>query len=288
MSTPGVPRRDVMKLGAAVIAYGLFATPSHASTDDPLPSPAVAQRPARGPTSASAAGTLTQGVWLWQRTGYSDGNTIVCSDPSKYTLAFLDTGLYSVQADCNQGSGAYIVDGSRLTLQPGPMTRAACPPGSQDTVFLQDLGQVAAYVFDGEDLVLNLAMDSGNMVFSQRPPASLTGPAWQVLSVNNGRGAVVSVLAETQLDATFGEDGIVSGNTGCNSYRGLYTVSGTMIAFGPMISTRRACSSEEAAAQEQAFLAALAASTRYELRSDRLTLRNDAGAAQVDLVRPTG
>src|SRR6187549_1662654 len=73
MSTPGVPRRDVMKLGAAVIAYGLFATPSHASTDDPLPSPAVAQRPARGPTSASAAGTLTQGVWLWQRTGYSDG-----------------------------------------------------------------------------------------------------------------------------------------------------------------------------------------------------------------------
>ena len=168
------------------------------------------------------------------------------------------------------------------------MTRAACPPGSQDTVFLRDLGQVATYVFDGENLVLNLKVDSGNMVFSPRPPVSLTGPAWQVLSVNNGRGAVASVLPETQLDVTFGGHGIVSGNTGCNNYRGLYTVTGATIAFGPLVSTRRACPSEAATAQEQAFLAALAASTRYEPRGDRLTLRDDGGAVQVDMVRPTG
>jgi heat shock protein HslJ len=275
----------VLKLGAAVIAYGLFSTTSHASSDNPSPSPGVAERLAQASTTAPS---LSQGVWLWQRTAYADGTTIVCADPGKYTLTFLDNGLYNVQADCNQGSGAYTVDGSRLTLQPGPMTRAACPPGSQDTVFLRDLGQVATYVFDGENLVLNLAMDSGNMVFSPRPPVSLTGPAWQVLSVNNGHGGVVSVLTGTRLDVTFGENGIVSGNTGCNNYRGLYTVTGATIAFGQLVSTRRACPSEEATAQEQAFLAALAASTRYEPRGDRLTLRNDAGAAQVDLVRPTG
>jgi heat shock protein HslJ len=136
--------------------------------------------------------------------------------------------------------------------------------------------------------VLNLELDSGNMVFSPQPPASLSGPAWQVLSVNNGRGALTSVLPETQLEATFGENGIVGGSTGCNAYRGLYTVTGATIAFGPLVSTRQACVSEEAAAQEQAFLAALAASTRYGLRGDRLTLRDGAGAAQVDLVRPTG
>jgi len=117
---------------------------------------------------------------------------------------------------------------------------------------------------------------------------SLTGSSWQVLGVNNGHGAVSSVLSETQLDATFGENGIVSGTTGCNAYRGLYTVAGPTIAFGTLISTRQACPSEAAAAQEQAFLAALGASTRYELRADRLTLRNDEGATQVDMVRPTG
>jgi heat shock protein HslJ len=260
---------------------------SHGSNDDPTPtpSPALAQSLSQEPALAPA---LTQGVWLWQRTDYAIGAPIVCAAPSKYTLTFLDNGLYNVQADCNQGSGAYTVDGSQLTLQPGPMTAAACPPDSQDTVFLQDLGRAVTYVFDGDKLVLNLAMDSGKMVFGPQPPMTLTGPAWQVLSVNNGRGAVVSVLPETQLNATFGEGGIVSGNTGCNMYRGLYTAADATIAFSPLITTRRACRSAAAAAQEQAFLAALGASTRYEFLGDRLTLRDDAGAAQVDLVRPTG
>jgi len=287
MRTRSVLRRDVLKLGAAVITSSLFAATAHASNDAPSSFWAVVQPQAQGPTSASDDGTLTQNVWLWQRSTYSDGTTVVCSNPSQYTLAFLENGLYNVQADCNQGSGAYAVDGSKLALQPGPMTSAACPPGSQDTVFLRDLGRVSTYVFDGDDLVLNLQLDSGNMVFSPRPPVSLTGPAWQVLSVNNGRGALASVVQGTQLDATFGEDGIVSGSTGCNGYRGLYTTTGAAIAFSSLVSTRRACPSDEATAQEQAFLAALTASTRYELRGDRLTLRNDAGAAQVDLVRPT-
>jgi heat shock protein HslJ len=288
MRTSSVPRRTVLKLGAAVITCSLLASSSHANDDDPAPSPARPWRTSLAPMVALAADSLTQGVWLWQRTSYADGTTIPCSDPSKYTLAFLDTGIYSVQADCNQGSGAYTVDGSRLTLQPGPMTRAACPPGSQDTVFLKDLGRVSTYVFDGDNLVLNLELDSGNMVFSPRPQVSLTGSPWQVVGVNNGHEAVASVVSGTQLDATFGEDGIVSGSTGCNTYRGLYTVAGVAIAFGSLLSTRRPCPSDAATAQEQAFLAALGASTRYELRGDRLTLRNDAGATQVDLVRPPG
>jgi heat shock protein HslJ len=281
MSMPGVSRRTVLRFGAVVAGYMLLATTADASDDDPPPSVPASQQPTPGPT-------LTQGVWLWQRTSYAAGTTVACSDPSKYTLAFLASGTYAVQADCNQGSGAYDVDGSQLTLQPGPMTRAACPPDSQDTVFLRDLGQVAAYAFDGENLVLNFRLDGGTMVFSPRPPLSLTGRAWQVLSVNNGRGAVVSVVPGTQLDATFGDNGIVSGNTGCNAYRGLYTVAGTTIAFGSLIATRQACLSAEASAQEQAFLTALGASTRYEPRGDRLTLRDDAGAAQIDLIRPPG
>lgn len=293
MVMSSVPRRNALKLGAAVIIYSLFPMTSHANDDAPAPSPAVSERQTRQlaqvPASAPADGTLTQNVWQWQRSTYGDGTTVVCSAPDNYTLAFLDNGLYSVQADCNQGSGMYTVDGPRLTLQPGAMTRAACPPDSQDDVFLRDLGRVVTFVFDGENLVLNLAMDGGNMVFSQRPPLSLTGAPWQVLSVNNGHEAVVSVLSGTQLDVTFGEDGIVSGNTGCNGYRGLYTAAGLSIAFGQLVSTRRACPSDEAAAQEQAFLAALAASTRLEPGGGgRLTLRDDAGAAQVDLVRPTG
>ena len=115
--------------------------------------------------------------------------------PSKYTLTFLANGTYSCPGGLQSGQRSLSPSGSQLTLQPGPMTRAACPRAHRTAVFLRDLGQVATYVFDGENLVLNLEMDSGNMVFSPRPPVALTGRAWQVLSVNNGEGAVVSVRA---------------------------------------------------------------------------------------------
>src|SRR5713101_65057 len=66
-----------------------------------------------------------------------------------------------------------------------PSPLAAYGPGSQDMLFLRDLGQVSSYVFEGEQLVLNLQSDSGKMIFSPRPPSSLTAGDWRVQGVNN-------------------------------------------------------------------------------------------------------
>ena len=60
-------------------------------------------------------------------------------------------------------------------------------------------------------------------------------------------------------------------------------MQGRSLAIGPLATTRLACA-EPVMDQEQAFLTALQASTRYELTADRLTLRNDDGAIQVDLL----
>ncbi|MBV9169283.1 MAG: META domain-containing protein [Chloroflexi bacterium] len=59
------------------------------------------------------------------------------------------------------------------------------------------------------------------------------------------------------------------------------------ISFGPIATTRRACLSDESNQQEQQFLAALAASSGYELVGDRLTFRDSDGATQIVAVRPT-
>ena len=166
------------------------------------------------------------------------------------------------------------------------MSLVACPHGSLDTVFLRDLTQVVTYAFDGEQLVLNMRLDSGNMVFSPLPPPSLTGVTWRVTGVNNGREAVVSIVSGTQLTAIFGADGRINGDTGCNMYSGPYSIAGSSITVGPLITTRRACLSDAANAQEQQFLNALQASTTYELMGSRLTLRDDGGATQVTMVRP--
>ena len=50
------------------------------------------------------------------------------------------------------------------------MTMAACPEGSLDAKYVQNLSFVRTYVMDGEKLVLNLMADAGNMIF--RPAGS--------------------------------------------------------------------------------------------------------------------
>jgi heat shock protein HslJ len=228
-----------------------------------------------------------QGVWVWQRTEMSDDTTIVSPDPNKYTISFQADGRLAIRADCNQGGGSYVLDGPQLTITPGPMTLIACPPPAQDAAFMRGLRDVATYVMDGDNLVLNLKVDSGNMIFSPQPPLSLAGATWRVTFYNNGAGSAQSVLRDTELTVTFGDDGAVNGNGGCNLFRGPYSVLGDRISFGKLVSTRRACISEPLNAQEQAFLKALANATKYELLADRLTLRDDAGAIQAMMVRPS-
>jgi len=251
----------------------------------PEPGGPAAPVPAAGPSGSSPS--LTQGVWLWTRTEYSNDSMLQSPNPNAYTVAFMDDGSVAIRVDCNTGSATYTVNGSSLSLQPGAITLAACPPGSQDTVFLRDLLQVATYVFDGPQVVLNMALDSGNMIFSPQSLTGLTGPTWRVTNYNNGVRGVVSTVAGTQLSMVFGDDGRVSGDTGCNLFSGPYTLSGSSISFGPLATTRRACLSDEANQQEQQFLAALHATTTYELVGDRLTFRDGNAATQLVAVRPS-
>jgi len=243
--------------------------------------------PPTSPLTSPTSSSITQGTWQWLRTEYSDGSSLAALDPSKYTIALLASGRISVQADCNSGSGTYALESPRLAIGPIAMSLLACGPDSQDTHFLTDLGKVETYVFTGQQLALNLAADGGTMTFEPLPPASLVGVAWRVTGYNNGRGGVVSVVPATQLSATFGADSTLSGDTGCTTFRATYTLAGAMVTIGPIATTRRACLSDEASTQEQAFLAALGAASSYELVGDRLTLRDATGATQLSLVRPT-
>jgi len=235
-------------LGPVLLTLLLLLTQGQVPVQVPLPSPS---------TSTQSTQHLTQGVWLWTRTTYSDDSVLQSQNPNAYTVAFMDDGRVAIRADCNTGSSTYAVNGSALTIQPGAMTLVACPPGSQDTIFLRDLFQVASYVFNGPQLVLNMRVDSGNMIFSPQSTTALAGPTWRVTGYNNGTGGVVSTVSGTEISMVFGDDGRVSGNSGCNMFNGSYMLSGSSLSFGPLATTRRACVSEEANQQEQLFLAAL-------------------------------
>ncbi len=113
------------------------------------------------------------------------------------------------------------------------------------------------------------------------PTASATGTGsssmntiegdWQLVTVG-GVPAVPGSEATMLLGG-----GRVTGSTGCNRYTGSYTLSGTDgIKFGQLASTMIACAGA-VMVQEQAFNAALAATTTYSLSGTALTFRDTAG-----------
>ena len=72
----------------------------------------------------------------------------------------------------------------------------------------------------------------------------------------------------------------VQGNAGCNRMMGSYELDGGSLKFGPLASTKMACPAMET---ETKFLAALDATTRYELAGSNLTLfAGDAPVARLE------
>ncbi len=114
--------------------------------------------------SGSSSG-LTGKAWQWTAmTEKVPASQSVVPDPQNYTVEFKGDGTYALKADCNQGSGAYTTSGNALTLEQGPMTLAACPPESQDAIYLQRIFLTDSYSIANGELTLNQS-DGGTMTF---------------------------------------------------------------------------------------------------------------------------
>jgi heat shock protein HslJ len=110
---------------------------------------------------------ITGITWQWLRfEDTADLNSIQVIDPSQYTLVLNADGSYNAKVDCNQVAGSYTLEGSSITFEPGITTLAECGPDSHYNAFLAHLSNVAGFVIDGDNLVLNLWADGGNMVFA--------------------------------------------------------------------------------------------------------------------------
>ena len=110
--------------------------------------------------------------------------------------------------------------------------------------------------------------------------SSLLGSSWR-LEALGGTPAVEDV--DATLD--FADGDRVSGNASCNKFTGTVKVSGTSIAFGPLASTRMACASEPANAQETAYLKALTEAERFVLEGTSLQIFSKGQANPLKFAR---
>lgn len=107
-------------------------------------------------------------VWKWEGTQTPVGR-VAPDDPTLYTLEFLPDTTVVAQIDCNRGTGKYKMDGKSIFIGPLAVTRMACPTGSLDAKFAQQIDAARTIFFRGDTLFMDLFADSGTMKFSQMP-----------------------------------------------------------------------------------------------------------------------
>lgn len=137
------------------------------TTGGAQPAPSTSSPTTPSTSSGSNAQRLTTGVWKWQQSADSSGQTWNSPNPANYTLQFNSDGTVAAQVDCNRSLGTYKADETSLTITMGPTTMMACPPPTMDAEFQRQLSLVSSYFFDGNDLVLLWKFDSGSMKFNQ-------------------------------------------------------------------------------------------------------------------------
>ena len=110
-------------------------------------------------------------VWKWEGT-QTPVELIQPVDPTKYTVEFLPDTSVVAQVDCNRGKGKFKMDGRRIAIGPLAITKMACPEGTLDAKFVQQLEAARHIFFRGDTLYMDLFADSGTMRFSQmaEPP----------------------------------------------------------------------------------------------------------------------
>lgn len=106
-------------------------------------------------------------VWKWQQSLFNNDTRAAPPNPEKYTLKLLPDGKVSIRADCNLGGGVYRLDGSKITIEITHTTRAACPEGSLQDKYIQDLNAATIYFIRGDTLYIDLKYDTGTMKFTR-------------------------------------------------------------------------------------------------------------------------
>jgi heat shock protein HslJ len=100
-------------------------------------------------------------------------------------------------------------------------------------------------------------------------PATLENTTWALLDLS-GNTIAVEVNDKAPYLVLNSAKASAYGFGGCNRFFGAYETSGRSLTFGAMGATRMAC--PDGMDQEQAFLAALNATKRYEIHGSKLLL----------------
>ena len=146
----------------------------------------------------------------WQLTTLNNQGPI---NGTTISLDFSSATEASGTNGCNRYGLTYEAGRIRMSFGPAFETLMACPPEitAQAQSYMEALAATTFFSMTADQLRL---FDQNLTMVAEFAPAltSLAGTSWEVISYNNGKEAVISVLLDTSITAVFDEDGAVSGS----------------------------------------------------------------------------
>ncbi|MEN8241317.1 MAG: META domain-containing protein [Chloroflexota bacterium] len=217
---------------------------------------------------------ITGTSWQWLRFESSSADeNILVGDPSRYTLLLNEDGSYNATVDCNQARGSYTRESNLIAFEPGPITRAMCPPDSLDSAYLAFLFSAADFTVESEHLVLNLADGGGKLIFAPAPVEQsdeITEITWQWIRFDDTAGLNNIVIADPTLyTLTLNPDGSYAAKADCNHAAGGYTLEGSSLTLLPGITTLAECGPDS---HYNTFLTLLGEVASYLIQDGQLYL----------------
>jgi heat shock protein HslJ len=229
----------------------------------------------RGAGQASDAGPAEnplRGKTFLSRTVLENGQPHSLTGNTAIRFAFTDEDRLNVDAGCNTVGGPVRVGGGHLEVTELGSTGIGCDQAlhDQDKWLATFLGSKPTWRLDGTDLVLSSPTTELVLTDRTQPDLPLRGTIWTVETIIDGQAAASTpVTADASL--VFDQKSVVV-QTGCNRGSGDYVLSGNLLRFASIVTTKMACAPDKLQL-ENAILAVLGEQITYEIDVDQLFLR---------------
>jgi len=266
-------------------------TPGTTGSTTP-PSTTEPNTPLASDASAALAGTR----WVIVSFGIMGADDPVLPTTTPMLAFDVNGNAISGSTGCNSYFAAVITGtGSTISFGDIGMTEMACLDEGvmdQEQRFLDVLGRIGEFTFDGKVLVLEASNGSAviRLVAEQAEPDRSFAGSWRLTTLIDGDIAS-SVIAGTEVTLEIDLNAMtVNGSGGCNGYGGPIEVEGdtpapiipgyggsiTPIRIGPLMSTMMACE-EGIMNQEAAALGTLGDAVTATVKESFLTISTGDG-----------
>lgn len=206
-----------------------FVQTQTAPLPEPTPSP---EAPPNNPILPSA---LAGKTWKWQQyIGYNDMK-IVVADPGNYILRFNPDGTLSIGADCANTTGSFLAADSVLRINEIKEDSVNCPTPSLANTFLRQLSFASGYTAQDQQLVVSLAMEYGQMVFTsgepmpQKAETHLPAILWKWDGTASPAGKITAPKDSSLYTLVFNANGTFTYRADCNKGQGRYVAQGDQL-----------------------------------------------------------